>query len=184
MILSNPEVHAAKAQEAPASDPDADRSWALTAVTAIFLLGGLTAALDLVSGGGFRLMGGGRGNLSLNFGFLAFPVGIGLLRRRPGWRTVALVMTVVNVVLALLVAFVWLAGIGEFTMGITGRDTWVPSETWIGFVFLASLAAFFGWMTYVLLRPDTRKRFQDHRPDRPWIEWTALTALVLVAFLF
>ncbi|TVP42444.1 MAG: hypothetical protein EA350_15750 [Gemmatimonadales bacterium] len=179
MILSDPKARqhpgAPAARAAPAPDPVSDRSWALMAVTAFFLVGGVLAAMNFGSGG-IR-------HARLGLGILGLPIGIGLLRRRPGWRTVALVMTGVNALGALAVAFVSLAGVGQFTIRGPGGDSWVPSEPWIGFAFLATLAALSGWMMYVLLRPDTRRRFQDHRPDRPWIEWTALAALLVVAYL-
>lgn len=192
MILSNPNARTAAEDQAraPGQAPDqapgqdAEHPWALTAVAAIFLVGGLTATWDFGSSGGLGSIGGGRGNLYLNFGILALPVGIGLLRRRPGWRTVALVFTGLNAVGVLAAAVASIVGVGQFTLRISGRDNVPLSESWHGSLALGFLAAVFGWMMYILLRPDTRKRFQDHRSDRRWIEWSALVALLVVAYLF
>jgi hypothetical protein len=176
MILSGPQAERpTEDQAAPVPDPAADPSWALLVVVAFFLVGGVLAAMEFGSGG-IR-------HPRLSLGILGLPVGIGLLRRRPGWRTVALVKTGFGALGVLVIAFASLAGDGQFTLRLPGGDPWVPSEPWIGFAFLAALAALSGWMMYVLLRPDTRRRFQDHRPDQPWIEWSALAALLVVAYL-
>jgi hypothetical protein len=168
-----PEAPGGADHHAPDGEPGAGASWPLTAVAAVFLLIGVSAAMQSAggAGGGFRL----------NLAVLAFPIGVGLLRRRAGWHTAALLGLGVSVLALLAAAVAQGFGVGQMTIWTSWGGPWRPEERWAGVLVAGLMATFFASMLYVLLRPATRMRFRDRDPHRPWIEWAALAGLLLVA---
>jgi hypothetical protein len=164
--------------------PQPGRSWQLTAVAVLFIVGGLSAAWDFGASGPLTIQrGGGAQSFHVNLGTLALPIGIGLLRYRPGWRIAGLVFSALLAGAALFGAILLLAGHGHLTVQTPGTESWPISDTWIGLLVMGFVAAVSAWILYVLLRPDTRRRFQDRLPDRPWIEWAALAGVLLLMYV-
>ena len=117
----------------------------------LFILGGVSTALEIF----LDLL---RARLNVNFGVLGIFIGLGLLRHRPGWRTLGLV-------------FLWLAMIGmPIVLGILlsssrptelkffGRkfDEVSPGLAVLGGLLFFALAI---WEYRVLTRPRIRALF-------------------------
>lgn len=157
------------------------RSWQLTVVAAVFLVAGSGAAWDFGTGGILSLYGESGQPYRVNLSVLAFPIGIGLLRHRPGWRVAAVVFTALTAITGLVTAALSLAGRGRVTARWPGTEQWVISDPWIAVILSGLFTAVAVWMLYVLGRADSRRRFEGRGLDRPWIEWAALVALLMVA---
>jgi serine/threonine protein kinase len=144
------------------------RPWSLIIVAALFLLSGFQNALSIAQGIP-------RHNYMINFGVLAIPIGVGLLRRRRWWRILALatlwlVLCFVIGVVGLVVAdYLPNASVMFFGRVITG-----PARIWIMLLEAASVVALLGWMCHVLVRTEVKAQFQRGPFLRPWIEWGAL----------
>jgi tetratricopeptide (TPR) repeat protein len=144
------------------------RPWSLIMVAALFIVTGCLAAWDISSHIG--------PNYRLNFGLLGLPIGIGLLRLRPRWRAVALLLPwVVLVILAVV-------GVMASNVGVPVRAT---SPTHIGstIICLALGVMWFVWMNGILIRADVSALFQAGKRPHPWIEWAAMVGAIAMAFL-
>jgi serine/threonine protein kinase len=159
----------------PVSSRPASRPWALFVVAALFIASGCSTAWEI----GHDLP---RHIYNFNFGVLALPIGIGLLRRRPWWRIAALAS--LWVCFAVILVAAGLAPTGRMlpyaTVKWQGREVTGPLRIWIGLLCCTLGLALLVWMYRVLIRPDVKALFQRGPFARPWIEWgTLLTALVL-----
>jgi hypothetical protein len=115
----------------------------------IFILGGISAAIEI-------LIDASNGRTNLNFGVLGVFIGIGLLRLRTGWRTLALVLLVIALVFIPILSVLALSTPGNLSFNIFGQK-------------VAALAVFFVftfWQFRVLLRPDVRALFLNRRGNK------------------
>ncbi len=153
----------------------------LPRVAGLFLLMGGLAAWDLLAGSG-----GGDGavrSYHLNAAILGIPMGIGLLRRQPGWRVGALLYTAVCVGAALFLGGLLLSGQSGIVVRGPGPLPELGAAPWVGLVGVGAVLALFGWMSYTLLQAPVRRAFAARGTDRPWIEWAALGGILLLAVL-
>jgi hypothetical protein len=152
------------------------RPWPLRIVAALFILTGCVAAWDI--GSNFH-----NHVYSANISLLGLSVGIGLLRLRSRWRIAGLIM-------------IWLPFILGACLGMAalfGQFTVLNHATFFGFEltglprFLATIAActlipiLLMWMSRVLTHSEVKALFQHASSDRPWLEWAALPAAVMIA---
>ena len=166
------------ALDVPSAVKSSRRSWSLIVVAVLFILIGCVAAWDIGSNLHNRIY-------SVNFSLLCLSVGVGILRLRPRWRVAALIM-------------IWLPFILGACLGIAalfGQFTIRSHATFFGFEltgvlrFIATIAActlipiLLVWMSRVLTRSDVKALFQQASPDRPWLEWAALPAAIMMAFV-
>ncbi len=158
----------------------ATRPRSLVVVAAFFMVAGGLAAWD-VGGGTFRTQ-----NINLNFGVLALPVGIGLLRLRPKWRATALLMLWLPLVLAAFAGVMAFSGnlhLSSFTkVEFFGQTLTGPAGLLGAMAAGVVWFALFVWTNHVLLRADVVVLFQRKGWVRPWIEWAALAGAILLAY--
>src|SRR4030095_2113841 len=86
---------------------------ALKVVAVLFVISGIFAVLEIL----VSLIDS---TVSFNLGVLCIPVGRGLLRFRPGWRTCALVLTWFAIVFAPVFAILALDGQGTTYFALLG----------------------------------------------------------------
>jgi serine/threonine protein kinase len=163
----------------PAAARSSCRPRSLIVVAGLFMLSGSYAAWDI---------GSGLHNHSFifNFGVLGLSVGIGLLRFRPRWRIVALIMIWLPFILGACLGIA--AMFGQFT--ITSHARFYLGHELTGFARLVAIIAactlmpmLLVWMSRVLTRSAVKTLFQRSAPDRAWIEWAALPVAILIAFV-
>lgn len=123
----------------------------LKIVAALFILGGISSIVDVIT----SLT---QGNLNLNFGVLGLLVGIGLLRFSRGWRTCALVFLWIALICLPLVALVFLFLAGAVNYTIFWQNMGEGSR-WLGVALAAVLFVVVLWQYRVLTRPDIRNLF-------------------------
>ena len=124
---------------------------ALRAVAIVFFLIGSLSAIDMA-------IDLARGHISLNFGVLAFLVGVGLLRHRAAWRVVALVCACLSVVASLVLGAALLVGDRPIVYSGWGHAGALPASTGLVFALLALAVGI--WQLWVLTRPRVRQLFQ------------------------
>jgi hypothetical protein len=161
---------------APSAVKSSRRPWSLIVVAVLFILTGCVAAWDIGSNIHNHVY-------SADISLLGLSVGIGLLRLRPRWRVAALIMIWMPFILGACLGIAAL--FGQFTIqshatffgiGLTGVHR-----------FLATIAActlipiLLVWMSQVLTRSEVKALFQQASPDRPWLEWAALPAAIMIA---
>lgn len=124
---------------------------ALRVVAVVSIIAGVGCAIELV--GSFM-----QGRVSLNFGVLGIPIGIGLLRLRRGWRTLGLV--------DLWIGLIGLPVFVLFALPGQGIPTWQLFGVTVSRASHGALAAFgvalwllHCWAYHVLTRPDVRRLF-------------------------
>jgi hypothetical protein len=132
----------------PSSPPPA-----LRAVAVIFVVFGVLALVDVVSG----LF---TGRLSLNFGILDIFVGRGILRLKPGWRTCGLAFLWIGMIAAGLMTVMALGGAKIRFAGLRLHgDSAVVLAAASGIAFFALNV----WQYRVLTRPDVRRLFEQSK---------------------
>jgi hypothetical protein len=123
----------------------------LKVVAALFILGGLSSAIDVL----IRLT---QGSLFLNLGVLGLFIGIGLLRYSRGWRTCALVFLWLAMIGLPLAAVLLLATDQPLRYTILGRDMGEAPKA-AGVVAVVVGFALTLWQYWVLTRPRVRQLF-------------------------
>ena len=123
----------------------------LKIVAILFILGGVSAAIQMVTA--FA-----HGKVILNFGVLELFVGPGLLALRPGWRTCALVDLWAAMILVPISGFLMLSHSGNLDFGLTGRKVGDLPKA-VGLAMIAVMFALSVRKYRVLTRPDVRARF-------------------------
>lgn len=100
-------------------------------------------------------------------GVLELFAGVGLLRLRPGWRTCALVLLWISIVLSALMAIALLAGTGSAPVHLNGHlAARVPAAA-LSLLAFAQLG-FSLWQVSVLCREDVRALFGlKEGPQKP-----------------
>jgi serine/threonine protein kinase len=123
----------------------------LIVVVVLFFVMGSLAVWDMVAA--FS-----KGNVRFELGVLGFPIGIGLLRRRWGWRLAALVMESIALVPGIILVSSQLTHPGEirFQLFNTPLTLW-NAPVWIN----ALIVALHGWVIWVLTRPTVRAIFRQ-----------------------
>lgn len=128
----------------------------LKIVAALFILGGLSSALDAL----IRLT---QGTLFLNLGILGLFIGIGLLRYSRGWRVCALVFLWLAMVGFPLAGFLLVATDQPVRFTLFGQEvSEVPKTAGVAVAGVAVAAVGFAlalWRYRVLTRPRVRQLF-------------------------
>jgi hypothetical protein len=127
----------------------------LKLVAWIFILAGISAAIEI-------LIDASNGRMNLNFGVLGVPIGIGLLRLRTGWRTLALVFLVIALAFIPVLSVLALSTPGNLSFNIFGQKVAALSPP-LFFTLLAVFFVFTFWQFRVLVRPDVRAMFLNRR---------------------
>ena len=124
----------------------------LKVVAVLFVLSGLSSLIEV-------MISLAHGHLSINFGVLGLLIGPGLLRLSRGWRTWALVLTWLAIILAPIAAIAFLAVQGPIEFLLFGQQVGdAPTALGVGLAALVFLVAL--WQYRVLTRPDVRALFR------------------------
>ena len=133
-----------KSQRMPAS---------LVVVAALFLIGGISAVIEVI-------VSLTRDHLSINFGVLGLFIGFGLLRLSPGWRTCGLFLLWITMIGTPLLGMLMLASPGQLRLTVFGQQAGeAPME--LGLLLLLVLFLLALWQYRVLTRRDVRALFMD-----------------------
>jgi hypothetical protein len=123
----------------------------LKIVAGLFILGGLSSAIDVL----IRLT---QGSLFLNLGVFGLFIGLGLLRYSRGWRTCALAFLWLAMIGFPLAAVVMLATDQPLRYAVSGLETGdVPKA--LGVAVAVGGFALALWQYWVLTRPRVRRLF-------------------------
>ena len=126
-------------------------SVSLIIVAILFVMMGVLSAVGMVE----KIMAG---SLFVNFDFLGLLIGPGLLRRKQGWRTCALVFIWISMILGPIIAAVFMYLGGPLDLTIFGRKIGqAPVAVGVGIGVAVFVVNF--WMFRVLVRPDVRAYF-------------------------
>lgn len=123
----------------------------LRVVAAIQLLFGLSSAFGIL----FQL---GQGRVNLDFGVLGIPIYFGLKRLSSGWRTCALVLLWVELIIASAMFFLGLAAQPPAYFKVFGVGLASVSPLWLSIAALP-LFALALWQYRVLTRSEIRSLF-------------------------
>lgn len=99
-----------------------------------------------------------QGRLQLALGVLGIPICFGLLRCSRGWRTCALVMLWVGLLVMPVLFLLGLLGSGSVSLGVLGIAMGRVPRPWMSVAALPAFL-FFLWQYRVLVRPDVRRLF-------------------------
>ena len=127
------------------------RPRALLIVAIIFLLGGIWAGFEMV----IQAL---NSYLNLNFGVLGIFIGPGLLRGSRGWRTCALVLIWIVLILSPLFAILVMTSGGPLNLSFLGQDIGSASPLF-GVLFALGVFVFYLWLYRTLVRADVRRYF-------------------------
>ncbi len=133
----------AKKQQIPTS---------LKIVAMLFILGGIIDVLGMI-------VSLTRGQFRIDFGFLGIFIGCGLLSLRPGWRTFALIVLWVSMIIIPILAVYMLVQPGPLKFSILGQKVGSASKE-LAFAIAVSLFVLSIWEYRVLIHHDIRKMFQ------------------------
>ena len=120
------------------------------------------------------------------FGPLALPCGIGLLRRRPGWRRLALAA------IWFCVALIFISSGLALTAGVmvtyvriawAGHEVLGPAKGWLGLLGFTLSVGLLVWPYRVLTRAEVKTQFQKTAGSRSGLEWGTLAAALFLAVL-
>jgi hypothetical protein len=123
----------------------------LKIVAALFLLGGICSAIEVL----VSLL---HGHISINFGVLGLFIGPGLLRLSPGWRTCALVFLWLGMIVVPIAAVLFMTASGPAEFTLFGQKVG-PAPKGLGVVIAALAFGLAVWQYRVLTRPDVRRLF-------------------------
>jgi hypothetical protein len=125
----------------------------LKIVAALFIISGIAAALEV-------LISLTRSRISLNFGILGIFIGLGLHRFRHGWRTCALVLTWLGLLLLPVFAVLVLAGARPLYVKLLGQRVGYTSPG-VALLLSAAVFALSLWQYRVLTRRDVVQLFNE-----------------------
>lgn len=130
----------------------------LRAVAIIHLVVGVGALVEV-------LVNLTRNHYQLNLGVLGIPVCFGLLRFRRGWRTCALALLWVGLLLLPLVFLMGVLGSGPATFGVLGIPIGQLPRPWLS-VVAAAMFLLLLWQYRVLVSPGVSRLFlPDQAPS-------------------
>jgi len=127
----------------------------LIVVAVLFLVEGATAAMEVL----YSLA---NNHININLGVIGIFVGWGLLKLRPGWRIVALVLLVIGMIVSAIGTAVFLGvgltGAGPLDFSVYGQFVGHVSVI-IAVIFAAGMFVLCFWQYRVLRRPEIRELF-------------------------
>ena len=149
--------------------------WALGIVAVLFIVSGCTSVWGIAHGLPRHIY-------NFDLGVLALSIGIGLFRRRPWWRITALLSLWFCFAMMIFAVGLVLTGhmLPSATVKWQGLELPGLFRTWTALLYCGLFIALFAWMYRVLVRPDVKLLFQRRSFVRPWIEWGALVAALLL----
>ena len=124
----------------------------LTIVAILFILGGISAAIEII----VSLV---HSHVNLNFGVLGIFIGRGLLKLSRGWRTCALVFTWIALIGIPLIALLFISARGQLDFKVLGQTVGHTSKGF-GLLVAGIASAVALWQYRVLTRPDVNELFQ------------------------
>lgn len=124
----------------------------LTIVAILFILGGISAAIEIA----VSLV---HNHLNLNFGVLGIFIGPGLLKLSRGWRTCALIFTWIALIGIPIIALLFITARGPLDFKIFGQVVGHTSKD-LGLLMAGIIFAVALWQYHVLTRPDVKELFQ------------------------
>jgi hypothetical protein len=127
----------------------------LKLVAWIFILSGISAAIEI-------FIDASNGRTNFNFGILGVFTGVGLLRLRRGWRTLALISLVIALASIPIVSLLALSTPGNFSFNLFGQKVVAVSPP-LFFIILVVVFVFTFWQFRVLVRPDIRAMFLNRK---------------------
>ncbi len=129
---------------------------ALKVVAVLFIVGGVLAVVEVI-------VAFAHGRISINFGVLGLFIGPGLLALSQGWRTCAVVLLWIAMIVIPLVALFMLIAPGPADLRVLGQSVRrVPKPVALAF---AAFGFWLAWWQYrVLTRPAVRALFGLQRP--------------------
>lgn len=150
---------------------------AVRPAAALFILVGAHGVVDSVLSiiyGGFHI----------SISVLGLFVGVGLLRARRSWRTCALVLSGLRLLLTPIAVAMILAGSSTGSILFLGRRLNYQSDgLWLGLAWTVAWFLIGLWQVRVLTRPEVRRRFGlapgAQLPTRLWVALCAAVPLVL-----
>ena len=123
----------------------------LTVVAVLFILGGISAVIEV-------LVSLAHSHININFGVLGLFIGPGLLALRRGWRTCALVFLWIAMIGIPIIAILMLGHSGPLDFKVFGQKVgYIPKELGFAIAFILFLLSF--WEYRVLTRGDVRRLF-------------------------
>lgn len=123
----------------------------LKIVAVLFILGGVSAAIEIV----VSLM---HGRVNINFGVLGLFIGPGLLALKRGWRTCGLVFLWIGMIFAPIIGVLMLIQSGPVYFHLFGQRAGDTSKA-IGLIVVVAVFLLCFWQYRVLTRPDVRRLF-------------------------
>ncbi|MGA2245316.1 MAG: protein kinase [Verrucomicrobiota bacterium] len=162
------------------------RPWSLAAAAALFIIAGSFSswlfARDIFSSV-FNP------DISISFplvpfGLPALPIGIGLLRRRPGWRRLALVaiwFCLAMIFIASGLALTASVIVSKIKFAYAGHEVAGTANGWLGLLGFALFVGVLIWLYRVLTRPDVKIQFKNFSRSRPWLEWGLFAVALFLA---
>jgi len=131
--------------------PDRRRGKTVTVIGWLFIVSGLCVLVDVIISARHDFY-------KIDFGLLALPIGLGILRRRPAARRFAIVAAGIAAVMTLCVGAIFLFADGPFEVrvfsSVVGHAT-----AWTAIVVLVPLLLIHVWIVYALTRPSARSEF-------------------------
>ena len=135
-----------------------DTPISLKVVAVLFILGGISAVIEVV----VSLM---NGHININLGVLGIFIGLGLLRFRQGWRTCALVFTWIGLIACPIIGLLFLGHSGPLDFNVFGQKTGhAPKELGLAMVLVFFLYSI--WQYHVLTRSDVRALFINNNGEQ------------------
>jgi hypothetical protein len=126
---------------------------ALKIVAVLFILGGFSAAIEVIA----SLM---NNRININFGVLGIFIGIGLFRLSQGWRTCALVFTWIGLIAAPIIGLLFIGHSGPLDFSVFGQKIGHASKE-LGVAMILVIFIYSIWQYRTLTRRDVRLLFMD-----------------------
>lgn len=123
----------------------------LHVVAALFFLGGIFAVIEI-------FLAFTQNRISINFGVLGIPIGLGLYCLRPGWRTCALVFLWIVIIALPIITLIIATQANTVDVSVLGVKVGKAHNlvgVMAGFIMFAVVC----WQYHVLTRPEIRALF-------------------------
>ncbi len=147
----SPDLNESVDPAGPSITPSRQIPFSLKVVSVVFILGGVSAVIEMIVSLTYN-------HFSINTGVLGLFIGFGLLRLSKGWRTCGLVFTWISLVGIPIIGLIFLSYSGPLDLNVYGQTVGhVPKG--VGLVAIAAILVFTVWQYRVLTRPEVRELF-------------------------
>lgn len=131
---------------------------ALKIVAILFILGGVSAAIEMI----VSLM---NNRININFGVLGIFIGLGLFRLSQGWRKCALFFTWIGLIALPIIGFLFLGHSGPLDFSIFGQKVGYASKEF-GLTIVVVSFVYTLWQYRVLTRRDVQCLFLNQTGEQ------------------